>query len=346
MTHRRNHSSTASESHGDAAAQGPFVPHTRGAPTTTLLQSHIMTHDKPRRLGRGLEALIAARSPVDSTGQTERGAGSLQRIPISTIRPNPYQPRKDFHPDQLAELEASLRTTGLLQPVTVRTAPSGTGYELIAGERRLRAATNLGWSEIPAVIRDIDDTTLLTLALVENLQRTDLNPIEEAEGYRRLMQEFSLTQQQVADVVGKDRSTVANMLRLLVLPASVRRMLQGGQLTLGHARALLGLPNERAISDLAREAADKGLSVRDVERRVRDAAPDRGRKQQQQPAARTPHAAEARLIEHDLRRRLQTDVKLTLVGTDKGRIEIAFYSLDDLERVLELILGRAREAHA
>lgn len=304
-----------------------------------------MTHDKPRRLGRGLEALLATRTPVEVPSQQDRGA--LQRIPIGQIRPNPFQPRKEFAPEQLAELESSLRVSGLLQPVTVRPAPSGAGYELIAGERRLRAAANLGWTDIPALIKPIDDATLLTLALVENLQRADLNPIEEAEGYQRLMQQFALTQQQVADVVGKDRSTVANLLRLLSLPASVRRMLQEGQLTLGHARALLGLEHEQAIAELARQTVANDLSVRDVERRVRIVAPHRSRTAKKQAVRRDDTGrtnAETKRIADDLRRRLQTDVHLRLDGAEKGRIEIAFYSLDDLDRVLEIMLGRTPES--
>ena len=209
--------------------------------------------DKPRRLGRGLEALLAARpaaAPAGEAGTASTGAGpyqdvpaegppsELQRIPLSAIRPNPFQPRKEFDPTELAELETSLRANGLIQPITVRRAPTGKGYELIAGERRFRAAQRLGWWEIPAIVKDLDDRMVATLALVENLQRSDLNPLEEAEGYQRLIDDFSLTQQQVADVVGKDRSTVANILRVLNRPAAVRRMLQEGELTLGHARAL------------------------------------------------------------------------------------------------------------
>ncbi|HEX8025218.1 MAG TPA: ParB/RepB/Spo0J family partition protein [Candidatus Limnocylindrales bacterium] len=176
-----------------------------------------MSTEKPRRLGRGLEALLATKTAATGTAQPQ-DRSALQRVPIAQIRPNPYQPRKHFRPEDLADLESSLRASGLLQPITVRSAADGTGYELIAGERRLRAATRLGWPDIPAVIKDIDDRTLLTLALVENLQRSDLNPIEEAEGYQRLIEEFSLTQQQVAEVIGKDRSTVANLLRILQLP--------------------------------------------------------------------------------------------------------------------------------
>jgi ParB family transcriptional regulator, chromosome partitioning protein len=298
-----------------------------------------MTADKPRRLGRGLEALLASSASPSATQSEEQN--SLQHIPVGEIRPNPYQPRKEFGAEELADLETSLRTSGLLQPITVRPAPDGRGYELIAGERRLRAAARLQWKEIPALVRSIDERTLLTLALVENLQRADLNPLEEAEGYQRLIDQFELTQQEVADVVGKDRSTVANMLRLLQLPASVRHMLQEAQLTIGHARALLALANERSITDLAREIVAKGLTVREVERRARAMsgakAPPRAT-----PYA-DPRAPEARRIEEQLRRRLQTDVEITLSGKDKGAIRISFYSADDLERVLDLVLGATRE---
>ncbi|HEX3157210.1 MAG TPA: ParB/RepB/Spo0J family partition protein [Gemmatimonadaceae bacterium] len=305
--------------------------------------------EKPRRLGRGLEALLAAtatsRAPAGVSGEAktaepERAASELQRLAIAQIRPNPYQPRKEFRAEELADLESSLKATGLLQPITVR--PAASGYELIAGERRLRAATNLGWTEIPAIVRDIDDRTLLTLAIVENLQRVDLNPLEEAEGYQRLVDEFGLTQQQVADVVGKDRSTVANMLRLLGLPAAVRRLMLDGQLTLGHARALLALGNERGITDLAREVVARGLSVREVEARVREGGgrtkPSAGKKARPE---RDERPAEARRIESELRRHLQTDVQLTLTARDKGAITIQFYSAEDLERLLEL-MGPAR----
>src|SRR6476619_4092158 len=196
--------------------------------------------DKPRRLGRGLEALIgslpAGASTSSPTGSAPTASADLpyRPIPIHQIRPNPFQPRKEFRDDELAQLQASLTANGLLQPVTVRR--TGSGYELVAGERRLRAATRLGWTEIPAIVKDYDDKALLTLALVENLQRADLNPIEEAEGYSRLVSEFDLTQQEVATIVGKDRSTVANSLRLLNLPSVVRAMVQESRLTVGHAR--------------------------------------------------------------------------------------------------------------
>ncbi|HVE78074.1 MAG TPA: ParB/RepB/Spo0J family partition protein [Gemmatimonadaceae bacterium] len=310
-----------------------------------------MSADKQRRLGRGLEALLAVThapaAPAAATATAEPATppgGDLRRIPTAEIRPNPYQPRKAFRPEELADLEASLKSTGLLQPVTVRRSPGGDGYELVAGERRLRAAARLGWAEIPAIVRDLDDRTLLTLALVENLQRSDLNPLEEAEGYQRLIDEFGLTQQQVADVVAKDRSTIANMLRVLHLPAAARRMLQEGQLSLGHARALLALGDERAILEVAREVVARGLSVRDVEQRARETSKASGSSQRSGPPADT-RSPEARRIEDQLRQRLQTDVELVMSGKDRGTIRIPFYSADDLERLLDVILGPAREPY-
>jgi ParB family chromosome partitioning protein len=261
-------------------------------------------------------------------------------LPLARIRPNPLQPRKEFREEDLADLEASLRVSGLLQPITVRPAPRGAeGFELIAGERRFRAAQRLGWTEIPAVVRDVDDQTLLSLAMVENLQRADLNPIEEAEGYDQLIREFSLTQQEVADIVGKDRSTVANTLRLLALPASVRRLVWDGALTVGHARALLGLGDASAMADLAREVVAQGLSVRDVEQRVRTQG---GTKKGKAPTATSDaRSAEVRHLEDRLRRHLGTDVRIVQAGKSaKGELRIPFYTHEDFERVLELILGQ------
>jgi ParB family chromosome partitioning protein len=286
--------------------------------------------DKPRRLGRGLEALLASRQAAEPTTE-ERSA--LKAIPLGEIRPNPYQPRQEFRPEELADLEASLKASGLLQPVTVRQGAGG-GYELIAGERRFRAAERLGWAEIPAVVKVVDDQTLLTLALVENLQRANLNALEEAEGYQRLVDEFGLTQQQVADVVGRDRTTVTSTLRLLNLPASVRRMVQTRELSAGHARALLAVTDERLMTDLAREAVAKGWSVREVERRVRELVERPPRTAESTKDARP---AEVRRTEDHLRRHFATDVDIRLKGAAKGEIRIAFYSTDDFDRLLELL---------
>ncbi len=307
-----------------------------------------MTPEKPR-LGKGLGALLGnVASATEPTAAVP--ASDLQRIPISRIRPNPYQPRHEFDPAELAELQASLQASGLLQPISVRRR--GDAYELIAGERRLRAATNLGWSEISAIVRDFDDQTMLVLALVENLQRANLNAIEEARGYRRLLDEFKLTQQQVAEVVGKDRTTVTNLLRVLTLPDPVQAMVERGELTSGHARALLALPTSQNPVDLAKEAALVQMSVRELERRVRElsgAAPSAKHQKPTsgggpQPAAATaPNADPAvRRLEDDLRRQLQTDVRITLSGPEKGKIELTFYSNEDLDRLLDMILGDRR----
>jgi ParB family transcriptional regulator, chromosome partitioning protein len=298
-----------------------------------------VSSEKPqRRLGRGLEALINSAPtiapPPGSESPRTAPAGPYREIPIADIRSNRYQPRREFKPEELSELQASIKASGLLQPITVR--PAGTDrFELIAGERRLRAATALGWSKIPAVVKDIDDRTALTLALVENLQRSDLNPLEEAEGYQRLLDEFGMTQQQVAEMVGKDRSTVANILRILALPASVRRMVAESQITLGHARALLALPDERAITAAAREVVARGLTVRDVERLARDGP----RKAATRGTVSDTRPAEVRRIEDELRKKLQTDVHITLSGKHKGELRVPFYSADDFQRMIEIVLG-------
>jgi ParB family transcriptional regulator, chromosome partitioning protein len=304
--------------------------------------------DKPRRLGRGLEALLGGASSTGTSDSrtTEPHVAALpdapfREIPIDQIRPNPFQPRKEFRDEDLAQLQASLGSNGLLQPITVR--PVGNRYELIAGERRLRAATKLGWTEIPAIVRNYDDKALLTLALVENLQRSDLNAIEEAEGYSRLMAEFGLTQQDVAAAVGKDRSTVANSLRLLNLPAAIRRLLQDGQLSVGHARALLVIPTERVMVDLAREAVAKNLSVREIERRVKQATTSARQPNAAPEKNRTARTAEIRRLTDRLRRRLQTDVAVDIDDKDKGQLRISFYSADDLNRLIELITGHTTE---
>lgn len=303
--------------------------------------------DKPR-LGRGLEALLSSRpSSRAESPRTTADRDGLRKLPMAQIRPNPMQPRKEFREDELADLEASLRVNGLIQPVTVRPSPSGTGYELIAGERRFRAAQRLNWSEIPAIVREINDKELLTLALVENLQRTDLNPIEEAEGYQQLMTSFSITQQETADIVGKDRSTVANMLRLLGLPASVRRQVREGAISLGHARALLSLGDDIRIADLAKIVVSEGLSVREVEQRVRETTGGRAGKRKGSTAkAADGRPAEARQIEEQLRRKFQTDVKLTLTGKAQGQIALSFYNNEDLSRLLELLLDGAERGIA
>jgi len=307
-----------------------------------------MSADAPRRLGRGLEALISTARQQRETSPSEAPAAptpgsDLQRVRIADVSPNHFQPRRNFTEAELSELEASLRANGLLQPITVR--PKGQGkWELVAGERRLRAATRLGWTEIPAVVRDFDDRAMLTLALVENLQRSDLNALEEAEGYQRLIDEFGLTQQQVADAVGKDRTTITNLLRVLSLPATIRGMVEKGLLSTGHARALLALRDPRQQQELASEVVAKQLSVRQTEARARGdlgdtPAPQKGGAAPAATATGRPADPAVRRVEEQLRRRLQTDVSIQQSGEGKGTVRVAFYSADDLERLLDVMLG-------
>jgi ParB family chromosome partitioning protein len=286
-----------------------------------------------KRLGRGLEALLGPAVTREAAQQS----GALRELPVAQIRPNPYQPRTSFDEQELKDLADSIAASGLLQPVVVRSKDGG--FELIAGERRWRAVQRLGWQAVPAVVKEVDDRTLLTLALIENLQRDDLSPIDEALGFQRLIDEFAVPQAEVARLVGKDRSTVSNLLRLLKLPDAVRALVHEKKLSEGHARALLGLAGEAAIVKLAHETVAAGWSVREVEDRVRGAAPaGRARAAGRTP---TPHqqTADARRIEDALRKRLGTDVKLTAKRKGRGLLAISYYSNDDLARLLEVILG-------
>jgi ParB family chromosome partitioning protein len=288
-----------------------------------------------RRLGRGLDALF--NTPASASASQEPVGSALRDIPVGQISRNPFQPRKNFSAAELLELEESLKASGLLQPVTVRPSKAGGGYELIAGERRLRAATNLGWATIPAVVKDMTDREILTLALVENLQRFDLNPVEEAEGYDRLIREFEYTQQTVAAMVGKDRSTVANVIRILNLPASIREMVQDGRLTAGQARPLIGMDDEKRAVALARDIAQHGLSAREVERRVRETPATPGVVRRGRPKKEDTRPAEVRSLEQRLRKHFQTDASITLKPGNRGTVVLAFYSAEDLERLVEVM---------
>jgi len=286
-----------------------------------------------KRLGRGLEALLG---PV-SREQAE-AAGALRDLPMASLRPNPFQPRTRIDEAELADLANSMQVSGLLQPIIVR--PRDGGYELIAGERRWRAAERLGWPKIAAVVREVDDRTLLTLALIENLQRDDLSPIDEAAGFRRLGEEFHLGHAEIARAVGRDRSTIANFLRLLQLPPDVQAMVHEKRLSAGHARALLGLSDADRQTALATEAIEQGWSVREIEAAVA------GKRTTQRPAKRAgtqPAArgvtADVKRVEDALRKRLGTDVRVTARRRGRGFVTVSYYSNDDLSRLLELILG-------
>ena len=286
-----------------------------------------------QRLGRGLEALLG---PISR--EQAQASGALREISVASISPNPFQPRRSFDDTALAELASSIDVSGLLQPIVVR--PVGSRFELIAGERRWRAVQRLGWSKVPAVVRELDDRTTLTLALIENLQRDDLTGLDEAIGYQRLMGEFNVAQAEVARLVGKDRSTIANTLRLLKLPADVQELLQARKISEGHGRALLALEDPIEMGRVAREIVAHGWSVREVEALVRGEAPEKARgRMMKKPAVQKPASADARRVEDALRKRLGTDVRLTAKRRGRGLLAISYYSNDDLARVLELILG-------
>lgn len=288
-------------------------------------------------LGRGLDALIRARPAPEKTATTE-SAEEVLRVPVARIRAAPWQPRRRFDAAALAELVESVRARGVLQPLWVR--PTADGYELIAGERRLRAAVEAGLAEVPVRVMDVDDRGAMELALIENLQREDLDPLEEAEGYRQLVEQHGLTQDEIAQRVGRARATIANALRLLTLPAPVRELIEKRELSAGHAKALLGLTIAEEQITLARRAAREGLSVREVERLVaRASRPKRMRR----PAASDVPEAVLRDLTERLQRKLGVAVRLkpSRALADgrrvRGEITIEFYTADDLDRLMVLL---------
>ncbi len=277
-----------------------------------------------KRLGKGLNALIPT---MDDDRQ------GVEDISINSIRPNPFQPRKDFDEEKIKELAASIQEHGLIQPIVVRA--KGDFYELIAGERRWRAIKMLGRQTIPAIIKEYTDGQMLEIALIENLQREDLNPIEEASAYRTLMEEFNLTQEELSNRIGKSRSVIANTLRLLNLPAEVQGMLEEGSITTGHGRTLASLENEGLQVKLARKIANEHLNVRDTEKIVKRLinGTDMIRKAAVEKEERDVLLLD---IEDRLKQILGTKVKI-VKGRNKGKIVIEYYSKDEFERIIETI---------
>lgn len=279
-------------------------------------------------LGRGLGALI----PGASEPRLETDGGALSfRVEVDRITPSPFQPRRTFDEAKIDELAASIRNQGIIQPLVVRR--KGDGYELIAGERRWRAAMRAGLAQVPIVVRDASDHEALQLALVENLQREDLNPIEEANGYRRLLEEFQWSQEEMAEKVGKSRPAIANSMRLLSLPTEVQQEVSSGNLPAGQARALLGLHSEPLILSAYREVLAKGLSTRETEKLVRHLL--LGRRRRRQIPLIDP---DLRSIVEELQRLLGTRVRLLpKARSARGKIEIEYYSLPDLDRIIQTI---------
>jgi ParB family transcriptional regulator, chromosome partitioning protein len=277
--------------------------------------------DKRPALGRGLSALIPD-APVPPPVTAERGLD----VDIDLLRPNRFQPRTQMDDGRIEELARSIRANGVIQPIVVRQA--GDGYEIVAGERRWRASQRAGLLKVPVVVRDIPDERLLGAALIENIQREDLNPIEEAHAYRRLADEFQLTQEQIAEAVGKDRSSVANYVRLLRLPEPVRDAVASGALSMGHARALLALPDHAAQQRVGQDVVERQLSVRDTEALVKRSL------EPPQPKAEPQKDVHTRAAEERLRFSLGTRVRIVRKGP-RGRIEIDFGTEDELQRLFE-----------
>jgi ParB family chromosome partitioning protein len=283
---------------------------------------------KKRGLGRGLDALLSG-----SAGPAEELAGTdMREIPVDLLQPGKYQPRSDMHPESLEELANSIRAQGVVQPIVVRSVNSNGQYEIIAGERRWRAAQMAGLHEIPAVVRNVPDEAAIAMALIENIQREDLNPIEEAVSLQRLIDEFDMTHQEAAGAVGRSRAAVSNLLRLLTLNSDVRKMLEQGDLEMGHARALLALDGEKQ-SQTGREVAAKGYSVRETEQLVRRLSTS---------PAKTKKSVKSldpdiKRLQDDLTEKLAAKVAFQHTARGNGKMVVHYNSLDELEGILKHI---------
>lgn len=287
-----------------------------------------------RALGKGLGALIPTSADVDLRDDVlqEVPGVSMRDIPVADIRPNPNQPRQQFDEEALAELVHSLREVGLLQPIVVR--PTAHGYEIVAGERRWQAAQEAGWATIPSVVRETADVDLLRDALLENLHRVQLNPLEEAAAYQQLLSDFGVTHEELADRLGRSRPHLSNTLRLLKLPPTVARRVAAGVLSAGHARALLSLPSEDQMEVLANRIVAEGLSVRTTEELVTSDVPKPRRRR------RTPEKSEfAQTVETALAARFDTSVDVAMSGR-RGRLTIHFADAEDLNRILDLMASQ------
>ena len=298
-----------------------------------------MSTQKKSVLGRGLSALIP-KAPAkevsvrhDELGADTGEVGIIARIPIEQIRPNPFQPRTEFDPEALAELTRSIVEKGVIQPITVRRIEGG--YQLVTGERRLRAAQNAGLAEIPAYIISVEsDEEMLELALIENIQRETLNPIEISHAYKRLIDECHLTQEEVAEKVGKDRTTVTNFIRLLKLPIEIQVGLRKNLISMGHARALINVPTESMQIRLYQKIVDSGISVRKIEQLAKSTGKSTDGAGRKTPPREV--SASVQSLEEKLRQTLGTKVNVKEREGGKGEIVIEFYSLDDLDRLLDL----------
>jgi len=288
-----------------------------------------MVTKKKRGLGKGLDALLGQHAASDLSAIQEDD--ELRRLPIDLLQRSPYQPRADFKPEALQELADSIKTQGVIQPIVVRPLSQGEKFEIIAGERRWRASQLAGLHEVPAVVRKLDDKAAMCLSLIENIQREDLNPLEQARALARLMAEFDMTHETVAEAVGRSRSAVTNLLRLLDLNDKVKTMLAAGDLDMGHARALLPLAGGQQL-EVAQRVVKRGLSVRATEALVRRLQATAGKRKS---AARTD--PDIQRLENDLSERLGSAVRIKHTKSGKGMLEIAYNSLEQLDGILSRI---------
>ena len=300
---------------------------------------------KKRGLGRGLEALLGPKAAAEALPLQAMPGDQLRSLPVDAMVPGKYQPRRSMDDAKLEELASSIRAQGVIQPIVVREqlgadGKGGRTYEIIAGERRWRASQRAGLAEIPVVVRVVDDRTVVAMALIENIQREDLNPLEEAQALQRLIDEFDLTHAAAAEAVGRSRAAVSNLLRLLELPAEIRTLVQSGALEMGHARALLPLAVPMAIS-LARQAAEHGWSVREVEHRVQQLSSGKAASTPRKTAAKAKPQADIVALERELSESLGSRVDVLHGRGGKGRLVIHYSDLESLDGVLERLRNKA-----
>ncbi|MCI9598351.1 MAG: ParB/RepB/Spo0J family partition protein [Firmicutes bacterium] len=297
-----------------------------------------MAAPKNRGLGKGLDALFSSseiKIPTESANDAEQlEERGISLIDINDIKPNEKQPRKNFDEEKLEELATSIREHGLIQPVILR--HSEIGYEIVAGERRWRACRKAGIKEIPSIVKELTDEQNMLIAIIENMQREDLNPIEEAEGLNQMIDSFGLTQEEVSKSIGKSRPYITNALRLLKLPEQIRNLVSEGKLSSGHARAIAGISDPEKQIEIAEYAIKKELSVREIEKLIKELGTDK-KKNKQKKIDKTP---DVKRVEEDLKQIMGTKVNLSQKGK-KGRIEIEYYSKEELERLIELLKSLA-----
>lgn len=284
---------------------------------------------KKKGLGKGLESLLMSTDVSVDDNMDDEKIDGLSRININDIKPNENQPRKTFDPEKIEDLANSIKEHGVIQPLVVRKAENG--YEIVAGERRWRAAREAGLIEVPCVVRELTDEQNMLFAIIENMQREDLNPIEEAEGLQRMITNFGMTQSEISKSVGKSRPYITNSLRLLKLPEEIKDMMVDGSLTTGHGRALITIEDEEKAVEIAKKVVKDGLSVRKIEELANEKKKKRGK-----PAKRAPKSPDVLLVERELKGIFGTKVNLNTAG-NKGVIEIEYYSKEEANRIIEML---------